>query len=319
MSPSAKGTRHVSDSSNRFQPPSLDRITSPIIGGTEQKDLPTQNQDIEKTEQHTGVFQRALKSTLGKVGLFAGGTFAAAGLVFGAVEIGSAVTPGSEHHAVATAPADPTHTPEASSSATPSATPTPEATTTPETQPVPDISKYEAMSVEEFSALSSDEQMIFAAGKLIPNIKQFAVDYKSMTKNPNDVLPAVSSIDNTAQEINTQVAYNLRFAFTLEGTDREKFIIAVLRNNNQSGIYPIMEGFSANLPTNVIPKLLGYGDNISVGNATGMGDLKHDTNNDKFREGIAVTAKDGTSATYDAYFVEVPLPDGTTYKTWIRE
>ena len=211
-------------------------------------------------------------------------------------------------------------TAQASASGTaPSATPTPEATTTPEKQAVPDISKYEAMSVEKFSALSSDEQMVFAAGKLIPSIKQFAIDYRGMTKNPNDVLPAVASIDNTAQEINTQVAYNLRFAFVLDGRDREKFIIAVLRNNNQSGIYPILEDVSTNVPNASIAKQLGYFDNISVGNATGMGALKHDTNNDQFREGVAVTAKDGTSATYDAYFVEVPLPDGTTYKTWIRE
>jgi hypothetical protein len=212
------------------------------------------------------------------------------------------------------APADPTE------SAAPSVTPTPEATptTAPETQVGPDISKYEAMSVAEFSALSNDEQMIFATGKLVPNIKQFAADYESFTNNPNDVLPQ-GSIDNTAQEIDTQVTYNLRFAFMLTGDDREKFIIAVLRNNNQSGIYPIIESMSKTLFNSNDGKDMGYFDKISVGTASpDMGPLQEDTNHDKFRQ-ISVTDKDGTTGSVNAYYIEVPLPNGSVYKTWIRE
>jgi hypothetical protein len=207
------------------------------------------------------------------------------------------------------APLNPGHTNEATPQA--SATPTPEATTSPEVA-VPDISKYESMSVAEFSALSNDEQMIFAAAKLAPGIQQFASDYHSRTNNPTDILP-VGSIDNTAQEIDSEVTYNLRYAFTLDGDDREKFIIAVLHNDNQSGIYPIIEDLSQKEVTTFTGKEMGYLKTINVGTATGMSDIGEDTNHDKFR-----TITD-TIGTYKAYYFEIPMGDNTTYKTWIRE
>ncbi|MDB5160612.1 MAG: hypothetical protein JWO99_875 [Candidatus Saccharibacteria bacterium] len=98
----------MSEPSNNFERPNLNQITTPTIsGGTEQKDTVSAQPDVVLPEHATGFFRKAWESTLGRVGLIAGGTAATAGLVFGAVELGSAVTPGSEHHAVATAPATP--------------------------------------------------------------------------------------------------------------------------------------------------------------------------------------------------------------------
>lgn len=182
----------------------------------------------------------------------------------------------------------------------------------------PDISKYEAMTLEEFTALASDEQMIYGAGKLVPGLVAFADTYHSISKNPLDVLPK-GSVDNTAQEIATQVAYSLRYALSLQPEEREKFILAILRNDSQSTFYPIIEGLSTQgndvaLPAGAIANL----DIIYPGNNASMGDLQEDTNHDKFRQ-IAVTGEDGSAGSYNAYFVEIPLPDGTSFKTWIRE
>lgn len=169
------------------------------------------------------------------------------------------------------------------------------------------------MSVAEFSALPNDEQMIFAAAKLAPGIQQFASDYHSRTNDPTDILH-VGSADNTAQEIATQSVYNLRFAFTLDGDDREKFIIAVLHNDTQSGFYPIEENLSTKTFTTLTGREMGYLNNLVAGRATSMSAIGEDTNHTKF---TIVTETDGKS--FKAYYYEIPMGNNTTYKTWILE
>lgn len=265
-------------------------LEKPLTGGTSSPEDP---KDKEKNKVKNRVLLTAAGITLAAV--------AATGIGFGV----------SANQAPEKAPVETSEPSEPIEQ--PIETPTPVETTAPETQVGPDISKYEAMSIEEFSALTSDEQMIYAAGKLVPGIDQFAIDYQSVSEKQSDILPQ-GSIDNTAQEIDTLVAYNLRFTLSLSDADREKYIIAILRNNNQSGMYPIIEGLSDNFSGVQMPaKILGYDDLIVTGSATGMSELKQDTFNDQFHE---ITTTDGP---YNAYYVEIPLPDGTTYNTWIRE
>lgn len=204
-----------------------------------------------------------------------------------------------------------------SPSAEPEETPTPVPTVA--GRPAPDISAYDAMSLADFGTLSSDEQMVYGVGKLAPALANFAAVYYGVSKDALDVLPE-GSVDNTAQEIATQVAYNVRFSLSLDpGDGREKFILAILRNDTQSGFYPLIEGLSAKADTVALPAgFIASVNAVSVGSNASMGDLQQDTNHDKFRQ-ITVTGEDGVTGSFNAYFVSIPLPDGTTFATWIRE
>ena len=251
----------MSDPSNHFERPSLNRITPPIIGGTEQKDLPTQNQDIQKTEQHTGIFHRAWESTLGRVGIFAGGTAVAAGLAFGAVEIGSATPTGSEHHAVATAPAN-------TAEATPEATNTPETTpsatpTTPETTGIPGY-KYGLTQADVEPLLAKDvyglnesttEDKAKLAMFYAQDLPAFADDWRSVSKNPGDALPSELSAVNTPEEVLSFISMAHRQAMTLNNpSDRsfnkalsDKLLAASFINGTLSPAFQSLTAFGAQL------------------------------------------------------------------------
>lgn len=79
-------------------------------------------------------------------------------------------------------------------------------------------------------------------------MNQYASDWYEATLDPSDKLPAAVSIDSTPQEILTLRAFELRYVFTLEGQDREKALVAIQENGQNSDAFPIWENFSQQLP-----------------------------------------------------------------------
>jgi hypothetical protein len=261
MSPSAKGTPHVPESSNNFKNPNLNTVTTGEIEGstsTEQVTAPVKPATREAIA-HTGL-RGFLETTKGKIVTGVVGLVAAGGLTLGGMDAAGAFSSPNPNKTVATAPAHPGKKP--SSESTPKATPT--ATATPEATAGPTSYNYNLTEADVSSLLADNPNQLNQVdlkekAKIVEYYAQtlpaFAQDWYAVSGNSADVLPATISANNTPDEINAFITMSARQAMTLEQSDgfhfdqdaADNYISAQLINGTLSNAYGSLTTFAASL------------------------------------------------------------------------
>ncbi|MBC7564978.1 hypothetical protein H7100_01970, partial [Candidatus Saccharibacteria bacterium] len=245
MSPSAKGTRHVSENSN----PKLGHEVHINSALTIDRATGTSGNTPETPEKKKSLKQKLL---IGGAGL----TLAAVV----ATGIGFGVSNSGEKPPVATetsAPAEPTESPAPTEVP---AEPTvaefaPYAEATPEA-----LVKYEQMPFADFEALQKSEQALYVSW-LTRDMEIFVAEWQDQRMGVNDTYTEASK-DNTAQQA---IAFNTwldRIAVTFNTEDAKKILTFGVESKNQSALYDTIIGF-ADVP-NRKPRAMAEGQSLPI-------------------------------------------------------
>ena len=252
MSPSAKGTRIVSEISNKnFTHDShiktVNLLETPVVSGGTPK--------IEGPEKKKGL-RGFVESRTGKAATIGAGVLAVGALAFGGFKVVEGVSAPQSNEPVATAPEVPV------------TEPAPEEPTTPEvpvsTMPdrynygitEADIAGLQAMDINTLNSLSIAERAPLAL-YYTQDLPAFATEWQTVSQNPLDTLPAEINADNSAQEALSVIAMSHRQAMTLVQADDFHFdrnasqhlITSLLINGTLSTAYGGLDSFSSQLDT----------------------------------------------------------------------
>lgn len=280
MSPSAKGTLQVSESSNQLNPNIKTVMTPPIEGGTEQKDVP--EEPAPQLPEHKGVFEKIrdfVETRRGKVTVGIAGVALAGGITGGVWAANSGKAPEKTSHSTS-APVKPSHSAEPAPSSTP---------TTPETTTVPDKYNYGVTQADIAPLLAGDvyalntgtvENKATLAMFYEQTLPTFAENWASISKNPKDaMLPAKVGADNTPDEINAFISNAHRQAVTLATPDykldpnADKVLAASFINGTLSPSYVSLSEFSHELGKG--PAVSSDGSALAVSNYLQLPIINH--------------------------------------------
>jgi hypothetical protein len=270
MSPSAKGSPQVLESSNN-NPNLKNVITPPVEGSTEHQDVPAQ--PAPQIPEHRSFFEKIrdfVETRRGKVTVGIAGAAIAASAAGGVWAANSGKAPEKATHSTSAPSNQPSHTTEAS----PSATPKPEATT------VPDTYNYGVTQADIAPLLASDdgalntgtvENKATLAMFYAQTLPAFAENWASISKNPKDaMLPAKVSADNTPDEINAFLANAHRQAVTISTPDyaldknaSDKVLASSFINGTLSPAYKSLSTFSEQVGTGPV---MSDGSALAVSN-----------------------------------------------------
>jgi hypothetical protein len=268
MSPSAKGTRKVSEPSNNFNNPDLRYVIAPeapVSGGAPAPETPDRKRMSLRN-----------KLLLGGAGL--------ALVAAGATGVGFLANANGAKAPEATsssAPADPSAEP----STKPEATSTPEApsNTAPDRYDFgiteADVASLQSMDLASFNNLSPKERAPLALF-YAQDLPKFAADWGGITENPLDTVPSKIDENNTPEQVVSIIYMAHRQAMTLSQSDgtfdkaaADRLIDASLINGNLSQAYGSLTAFTSNLKS--FGGLAGSARSLAASNYMAIPKINH--------------------------------------------
>ncbi|MDQ4213743.1 hypothetical protein RBR11_07410 [Microbacterium sp. ASV81] len=148
------------------------------------------------------------------------------------------------------------------------------------------------------------------------NIRDFAADAYRVSQDKNDILPTVISDRNTPQEILTVTAYGERLPLALNGSDRQKAVLAALESGNQSVQWQNMNKVVTSDPEGMTGGAVAYQNIISTPELVGATEVATLPNGVKYRD-LTVKTADGSNYTSRVYFHTISY-GGQSFGWWTQ-